>query len=411
MPNRPLVSFVLATHNRRDITLHTVRQVFGPGRPAGPFEVIVVDNASTDGTVDAIRSACPDAVVLAEGRNLGSCAKALGVERATGQYIVFLDDDSHPWPGSVDRMIEHFNADPRLGAAAFRVHLPDGREECSALPNVFVGCGVGFRAEAVREVGGLDLGFFMQAEEYDLAFRLVNAGWRVETFADLHVDHLKTPRARRSGRTVFYDTRNNLLIAARYLPAPLYGQYVQDWLQRYGWLARAEGRQAAYWRGRLAGWARGLIDRRRCADRRLSARAIEVLFRLDEIERRMGELASQGVRSVVFADLGKNVLAFHRAAARTGISVLAIGDDRFAATGRRYRGVPLLTLDDALAMQPDAVVVSNTSPVHAGRRRAMLAELTDRPVYCWFEHMSADHKRQAEAVTSRAEIVECVSGS
>ena len=61
-------------------------------------------------------------------------------------------------------MIEHFEADPRLGAAGFTVHLPDGRLEGGALPGVFLGCGVGFRAEALRGAGGLDPSLFMQAE-------------------------------------------------------------------------------------------------------------------------------------------------------------------------------------------------------------------------------------------------------
>ena len=200
MPTDVSVSFVLATHNRRAITLDTLNNLLTTGRPTSPFEVIVVDNASTDGTAQAVRTQFPTVTLLAEAQNLGSCAKALGVDRAAGRFVVFLDDDSYPRPGTIDRMIEHFEADPQLAAAGFRVHLPDGREECSAFPDVFIGCGVGFRASALSEVGGLDRALFMQAEEYDLSFRLINAGYQVRTFDDLHVDHLKTPCARRSNR-------------------------------------------------------------------------------------------------------------------------------------------------------------------------------------------------------------------
>ena len=63
----------------------------------------------------------------------------------------------------------------------------------------------------------------------------MNAGWTIRVFDDLHVDHLKTPRARRSGRLNYYDTRNNLLLAARYLPAPWHAVYANDWRRRYGW--------------------------------------------------------------------------------------------------------------------------------------------------------------------------------
>jgi hypothetical protein len=306
------------------------------------------------------------------------------VAQAGADFIVFLDDDSYPQPGSVDRMLEHFEDEPRLGAAGFRVHLPDGREECSAFPEVFIGCGVGLRAGALGEVGGLDQSLFMQAEEYDLSFRLINAGWTVRTFPDLHVDHLKTACARRSSRTVYYDTRNNLLIAARYLPDAAYSLYARDWLQRYVWLATRDRRLAAFSRGALAGCLAAARDRRRFADRRLTPEAFETLFRWQEVAGRIECLAAAGVGRVVFADLGKNVLAFHLGAAQAGLAVLAIGDDRFARSGRRYRDVPVVPLARALALEPDAVVVSNTSPVHAAETAAALARTTGCPVHCWF---------------------------
>jgi GT2 family glycosyltransferase len=407
----PEISFVLATHNRRDITLNTLRELLGASRPSMPFEVIVIDNASTDGTADAIRRAFPAVKLLDERRNLGSCAKAAGVDQARGHYVVFLDDDSYPRPGSVDRMLEHFDRAPKLGAAGFRVHLLDGREECSAFPDVFVGCGVGFRAGALREVGGLDRTFFMQAEEYDLSFRLINAGWSVRAFADLHVTHLKTPCARRSGRTIFYDTRNNLLVAARYLPAPQYQAYRDDWLRRYAWLAAADGQVGAYFRGASAGWLIGRRDRTRFSGRRLSQDAFETLFRWRFVTERMQALASTGVERIVLADLGKNVLAFRRAAAETGLSVLAIGDDRFARPDRPYRGVPIIPLDEALNLGAEAVVVSNTSPVHSAETASALVERTGLPVFDWFgvggpgsadqlpttgQNRSTDHSDQAD---------------
>jgi hypothetical protein len=295
-----------------------------------------------------------------------------------------LDDDSYPHPGAVDRMIAHFQADPRLGAAGFRVHLPDGRQECSALPNVFIGCGVGFRADALRLVGGLDRSFFMQAEEYDLSFRLINAGWKVETFDDLHVEHHKSPCARRSERTVYYDTRNNLIVAARYLPEPYATLYRQDWLQRYGWLAAADGRLPAFLRGAAAGAWRALWERASYAGHRLMPSAFETLFRVGFLERRLRRLARDGTRRVVLADLGKNVLAFHLAVEAAGTRVTAIGDDRFARPGRRYRGCPILSLQAALQTRPDAVVVSNTSTVHAARTLEKVSLRFGGPVHCYF---------------------------
>ena len=90
----PDVSFVLATHNRCAVVMDTLSQLFRCGLDRRDYEIILVDNASDDGTPEAAGSQAD--LVLRLRRNAGSCAKAFGVERASGRYIVFLDDDSFP---------------------------------------------------------------------------------------------------------------------------------------------------------------------------------------------------------------------------------------------------------------------------------------------------------------------------
>ena len=393
----PRVSFVLASHNRCEVLAHTLSRIARCGLDRDDYEIIVVDNASTDGTPDEAAEHAD--LLLRRRRNAGSCAKAFGVDRATGRYVVFLDDDSFPRPGALHRMIPRFEDDPKLGAAGFTVHLPDGRREGSALPGVFVGCGVGFRAEALRSVGNLDHTFFMQAEEYDLSFRLVAAGWRVEVFDDLHVEHLKAAEGRCSDRTAYYDVRNNLRVVARYLPSPYYEVYRNDWPQRYAWLAARDGRLRYFVRGLEAGRCGELTERRKYRRHRLSAGALEHFFGWGHVRRHMAAMSASGVRRVILADLGKNVFAFHRAARQTGVTVSAIGDDRFSAPGRQYRGVPVVPLDEALALEVDAVVVGNASAVHAAQTRAHVSSRTGMPVHDWFgvrEHSGLDRNRLSD---------------
>ena len=83
----------------------------------------------------------------------------------------------------------------------------------------------------------------MQAEEYDLAFRLAATGWRVRVFDDLHVHHEKTTQSRQSDRTTYLDVRNNLRVVARHLPPPYYRFYRHDLLARYKWLAMHFGHE------------------------------------------------------------------------------------------------------------------------------------------------------------------------
>lgn len=386
MPNTPLVSIILATHNRREVLLGTLGRVYAAARTAGDFEIIVVDNRSRDGTVKAVRERFTDGVVTvieAQG-NLGSCAKSLGVQRATGEFSLFLDDDSWPRLGCIERMIEHLRGDRYLGAVGFQVHLPDGTRESSALPNVFVGCGVGFRTQMLRDIGSLDPSLFMQAEEYDLAFRMVAAGWRVECFEDCHVEHLKTPAARCSARTVYYDTRNNLIVLARYLPEPYFSIYRHDWNRRYRWIASANRHRFAHWRGLAAGFACGAADRGLYRPLRLDPAGVETLFRIEEIRQRVAEVRQRGAQRVVLADLGKNIYPFFRACRQCDLEVVAIADDRFAAPERTYRDVPIRAVDEALRMDHDAVIVANTSTVHAVATASRLRNVTERPVLDWF---------------------------
>lgn len=374
----------MATHNRRDVLLNTLGEVRLAARAVEPYEIIVVDNRSRDGTAEAVREHHPQVKLIRSPGNLGSCAKALGVEKATGRYILFLDDDSYPRPGSIERMIAYLEADAFLGAVGFHVHLPDGSCECSALPNVFVGCGVGFRAGMLRDIGSLDPSLFMQAEEYDLAFRMISAGWRVDRFPDCHVEHLKTPNARKSARRVYYDTRNNLIVLYRYVPASHFGIYRHDWNQRYRWIAADNGHRVTHLRGLISGHACGIPDRRLYRPLRLDAETIETLFRFDEIHERMNAVRQGGARRVVLAEFGKNIYPFFRAARQCGLEILAVADDGFAAPKRRYRNVPILPERDALDLKPDAVVVSNTSPVHAELAAKRLGTATDVPVHAWF---------------------------
>ncbi len=386
----PRLSIVLATHDRPAALAHTLERLAALELTPPKLEIIVVDNASQEDVAEVTRGRA-GLRLLRLDRNAGSCAKAYGVDLARAPVVLFLDDDSYPRLGSIERMLARFDEDPRLGAAGFTVHLRDGSQECSALPHVFVGCGVGLRAAALRAVGGLDRSFFMQAEEYDLSFRLLQAGWGVEVFGDLEVEHLKTPQARRSERTTYYDVVNNLRVAARYLPPPYYRIYREDWLTRYRRLARVQGHEAALRRGRRVGWWRALVDQPRYSRWRLSPVVLEQVLSWSYVASRMTALRSDGVRRLVLVDYGKNVYAFYRGARQAGLEVLAVADDLYAAdvgtcgdSCLLYRGLPIMPVRDALALSPDALVISNTSYVHAAHRAAALAGQASVPVHNWF---------------------------
>ncbi len=258
----PLVTFLISTRNRRDVLLGTLGELSHAAVWGEVVtETIVVDNASTDGTAAAVAAAYPDVRVVRLDRNRRrvreerrAAAGRRGVRPVPGRRLVPDRRQLGSGWSTTSRTT------PQLGAAVFTVTLPDGSQECSAYPNVAIGCGTAFRAAALAEVGGLPDDFFMQAEEYDLSLRLLDAGWDVRRFDDLHVRHLKTPAARQPTRTSRLDARNNLMVATRYLPRRWVVPFAVDWARRYWWIAATKG--PGHRRATAVGLAQG--SRGRC---------------------------------------------------------------------------------------------------------------------------------------------------
>jgi GT2 family glycosyltransferase len=380
---RPIISIIIATHNRRRIAERTLNALDECGLDRNDYETILVDNNSTDDTAHSLAHRVNRLITLT--RNGGSTAKAFGADVARGKYLVFLDDDAYPRPGCLERMICRFEAQAHLGAAGFTIHLPDGGRVGGALSNVFSGCGVGLRAESYAECGGMDRTFITMAEEYDLAFRLAVAGWDVEVCDDLQAVRETTEQDQPDHQTFHYDVRNNLRVLARYLPSPYAALYRVDCIQRYEWLATLEGEShlQAFGRGRRAGELHAMVERPMYHRSRLSEPAFERFFRWSEIRTRMTELWQSGANRLLFADLGTNIYPFHLAARQLGLHVVAIADDRFAAPGRDYRGTPVLPVAGALQTAFDAVVVTNAASYQATRTAALLTLKTRIPIHCW----------------------------
>lgn len=372
-----VVSFVISTHNRRDVLLRTLAEIRRCGLSHDAFEILVVDNASRDGTVTTVARQFSEVRLFPQSRNRGACAKNIAIRQARGRHVMFLDDDSYPTPGSIARMIRHFESDPHLGAAVFTITLPDGSRECSAYPDVFIGCGTGFRRRALIGAGGLPEDFFMQAEEYDLSLRLLQGGWTVRRFDDLHVTHLKTPGARSSWRTMRLDVRNNLVVAMRYLPDDRARMFAFDWMRRYWRIAGTRGQRSAYLLGLIQGLNRAMQPANRHP---ISDGAFERFARIDEIRSRLGAAADElKLQSVLFVDYGKNILPYWLAARRCKLEVVAIADNRLAGSGR-YRGIPIVNDAVARRLDFDAIVISNSSPVHVEARAALWRRIDRRPV-------------------------------
>lgn len=211
----PRVSAVVITHDRRDEVLANLDRLTRlPERPP----IILVDNASTDGTAAAVAAGFPDVTVIRSEVNLGAAGRNLGIRRSVTPYVALCDDDSWPDPGCLRHAADLFDACPRLALVNGRVLVgPAGSEdpicevmERSPLPAEAGMPGpplLGFMAGAsvVRRAAFLDAGGFVErfgvgGEEELLAVDLVAGGWRVCYDREYVVHHHPSPRRNRADR-------------------------------------------------------------------------------------------------------------------------------------------------------------------------------------------------------------------
>lgn len=373
------LSYIIVTRNRRETLLRTLDHLErNTHLPRHAWEVFVVDNASEDGTSEALARHYRQASVITLPENEGVPARNHALRPARGRYVVFLDDDSYPLDDAIPRSLSYLSKHPKTAALVARVVLPSGQCEAPAMPAVTLGGASVIRRSVLDQVGAFAPEFFRQAEEYDLSFRIWAAGYRIERFEDIRFGHDKAPGGRSSALTRRMDLRNNLIVAERYLPDPMRQEYRHDWLRRYVAMGIHDGHRdamnAAVHEARI--WAR----REKCVGRRtLTPATLEPLFQWESQARAVSQWAlAHGIRRVAIADLGKNIYATWRACRLANLEVAAVLDNSPMYLQRRYRGAPIVA--DAKSGEFDGVVLSTINPAQVDNRMQELTSWFRSPV-------------------------------
>ncbi len=211
----PDVTVSLVNTNSRELLLACLESLQG-----SDAEIVVLDNASEDGSAAAVAERFPQVRVLEQRRRAGFGANHNAVIRATtGRYVFVLNEDTTSDDWGFERMVAHLDANPRVAALGPQLVYPDGRPQASAwrFPSPTV-AGLGLltlgragvvqsgggetrdvdwamaaaillRRSALDEVGLFDEEFFIYSEETDLCRRLRYAGWRTQYFPAVTVFH------------------------------------------------------------------------------------------------------------------------------------------------------------------------------------------------------------------------------
>ncbi|MCB9452239.1 MAG: glycosyltransferase family 2 protein [Anaerolineaceae bacterium] len=235
------LAIIIVTWNVREIALDALRSLIADLEAHGPdADIYVVDNASGDGTVEAITSAFPAVKMIASTENLGFvrgnnlALRHIGFcearNTALPQAVYLLNPDTITQPGATRTLYDALMANPRLGLVGAQLAYEDGsfQHGAFAFPGLrqlwveffptpgrliegrfngryprrsydagqpfpvdfTLGATMMLRHEVIEQVGLLDEGFFMYCEEIDWAWRVQQAGWEVACVPTAHVTHL-----------------------------------------------------------------------------------------------------------------------------------------------------------------------------------------------------------------------------
>lgn len=225
----PVLSVVIATWNRKRDVLETIRSVYEQGYP--DFEIIVVDNASMDGTPEEIHASFPDVKLVCLSENHGaSGGRNVGLRQARGRYILCLDSDASPERGTLNAIVRAFEQDETIGVVNSKVVNAYTRDFDPAagwaysekqktkgdqefFTHNFSETGCAFRRDALLKAGLFWERLFFGREGEELALRMLDAGYRILYCPSAVVLHRVSPQKRiASTERKYHDFRNTLRI-------------------------------------------------------------------------------------------------------------------------------------------------------------------------------------------------------
>jgi GT2 family glycosyltransferase/lipopolysaccharide/colanic/teichoic acid biosynthesis glycosyltransferase len=235
----PQLSIIIVNYNVREF-LHHALVSLQKAMKGIRAEIIVVDNASDDGSIEMVKRRFPKVHLIANDSNLGFAkANNLGLKQARGKYILLINPDTLVQENTLQVMIRFFDENPDVGLAGCKILNPDGTFQLAcrrsfpapwAAFTKMIGLSALFpgsrlfgrynltylspdetyeidavsgsfmmvRREAYDEVGGLDEDFFMYGEDLDWCYRIQRAGWKNYYVHSTQIIHYKGESTKRS---------------------------------------------------------------------------------------------------------------------------------------------------------------------------------------------------------------------
>lgn len=198
------LSIIIVSYNTKEFLRQCIFSIFNTVESAIETEVIVIDNASTDGSAQMVRTEFPSARLIINKENLGF-ARAVnqGLKDNRGNYKLLLNSDTVLIDNAIKAMLEFLQKNPRVGAVRPKIISPDGklqRQGAGVLKFLknpekphklkwVSGCCMLIRDEVIKDIGLLDENFFFYNEDVDYSRRMKKKGWELYYFPGACVIH------------------------------------------------------------------------------------------------------------------------------------------------------------------------------------------------------------------------------
>lgn len=234
----PELSIIILNYNVKDLLLNCLESIFQNMGKLDRWQVIVVDNASSDGSAQAVKEKFPQVELIESKKNLGFAGgNNLGVERAEAPVVLFLNPDTVVVGSAIQKTLEILLSNPDYGAITCKVELPDGRLDYSChrgfptpwnsltyfggfakrfpKSKLFSGytatylgtaeaheidCATGaflmVRKVAGDQIGWWDKEYFWNGEDIEFCYALKEKGWKIFYYPDVKIIHFKGSSAK-----------------------------------------------------------------------------------------------------------------------------------------------------------------------------------------------------------------------
>lgn len=260
---KPKVSVLTIAHNREKFLAETLNSI--KAQDYKEYEVIVIDAASSDRSVEVARDIFPRAKIIELKESLGVANYNLGIKQARGEYLILIDSDAEIEKKAIAKIVDRFERGDH-DIVSFKIldsktgemidnpgHSQKGDGEGGYETGFLNSAALAMRRKVFEKTGGFNGEYFVYIIEMEMCVRAVQQGFRVRYFPDLVCLHKFGPSGTRT-EAKYYVARNWVYFIIQYLPLWVIPFFLAWSVYKVGYdTGKGYGKAGSYIRGFIEG--------------------------------------------------------------------------------------------------------------------------------------------------------------